>query len=151
LCLLKLLTMIIPKLNTLLILPAALVLGLSCQSALAANHELSTVIIPKDKIDPDWTFIQSEHGISVSYSINTIGEEQFLTIQFENTSNNAIDFVWSMTKNNELVQITADEMSESRIQLAPNHTEIHDGTYLISINGSDEFSDFRITIQPTKH
>jgi hypothetical protein len=143
--------MIIPKLNTLLLLPAAFVLALSSHSASAANHELSTVIIPKDKIGTDWTFIQAEYGVSISYSKITVGDEQFLSIQFANTTNVAIDFVWSMTKNNEPVVITADEMSEAKIQLAPNHSEILDGTYLISMNSSDEFSDFRITLQPTKH
>ena len=72
-------------------------------------------------------------------------------MKFENTNTEAVDFIWSMTKNNASILITADEMIESRVQLNSSASEIVDGTYLIAMTDEDQFADFTISIQPTKH
>lgn len=141
--------MITPIKNSLFVL--AIVMGSSVQSAYAVDNVPSQNTTQEDQIGKEWTFIQQVNGISISYSMEFIGQERFLSVQFVNTNSEAIDFIWSMTKNNASIQITADEMIESRVQLNSFASEMVDGTYLIELNDEDQFSDFVVSIQPTKH
>lgn len=126
-------------------------MGSFVQSAYAVDNVPSQNTTQEDQIGKEWTFIQQVNGISISYSMEFIGQERFLSVQFVNTNSEAIDFIWSMTKNNASIQITADEMIESRVQLNSFASEMVDGTYLIELNDEDQFSDFVVSIQPTKH
>lgn len=143
--------MMIPIKNSLFVLSTAIVMGISVQSAYAADSSPSQETTQKDQIGKEWTFVQEVNGITVSYSIEILGQERFLSVKFVNTNSEAIDFIWSMTKNNASIQITADEMIESRVQLNSFDSEIVDGTYLIELTGEDQLSDFIVSIQPTKH
>lgn len=143
--------MITPTKKSLFALSFALVMGSATQSAYAIETVPSQNTTQNDQIGKDWTFVQQVNGISVSYSMEVIGQERFLSVKFENTNSEAIDFIWSMTKNNASIQITADEMIESKVQLNSFASEIVDGTYLIELTSEDQFSDFIVSIQPTKH
>lgn len=137
--------------NSLRAISAALVIGCSINSVYATDIELPKELIQHDQVGYDWTFIQHVNGIAISYSMIELNDERFLSIQFENTNQNDVDFIWSMTKNNSQIRITADEMIESRVQLTSNTSEIVDGIYLIEMTSDDQFSDFVVSIQPTKH
>lgn len=137
--------------NSLRAISAALVIGCSVNSVSAADIGHPQELIQNDQIGQDWTFIQQISGIAVSYSVVVLNDERFLSIQFENTNPEAIDFIWSMTKNNASIRITEDEMIESRIQLTSYTSEVVDGTYLIEMTSEDQFSDFIVSIKPTKH
>ncbi|MDG1333593.1 MAG: hypothetical protein P8P74_14750 [Crocinitomicaceae bacterium] len=143
--------MISPIKNSLFAVSTALVMGSSIHSSYAAELEPSQTITQEDQIGKDWTFVQLIDGISISYSTIAVGQERFLSVKFENTNSEATDFVWSMTKNNASIRITADEMIESRVQLTSFASEIVDGTYLIELNDEDQFSDFIVSIKATKH
>ena len=143
--------MIIPMKKSLFAVTTVLVLGSTIPSAYAADNVPSQNISQTDKTEYDWTVMQEIDGISISYSTVAIGQERFLAVKFDNTKSEAIDFIWSMTKNDASIRITADEMIESRIQLTSYASEIVDGTYLIELTNEDQFSDFIISIQPTKH
>lgn len=143
--------MITPIKKSLFALSIAVVMGSTISSAYAADSGPSQHISQNDQIGKDWTFVKQVNGISISYAIEFLGDERFLSVKFENTNSEAVDFIWSMTKNNASIRITADEMIESRIQLTSSASEIVDGTYLIELTDEDQFSDFIISIQPTKH
>ena len=143
--------MMTPNKKPLLALCAAIVMGSTIPSAFAADNGPSQQISQNDQIGKDWMIMQQVNGITVSYSVEVLGQERFLSVKFENTNVEAVDFIWSMTKNNTSIQITADEMIESRIQLTSSASEIIDGTYLIELTDGDQLSDFIVSIQPTKH
>lgn len=137
--------------NSLRAISAALVIGCSVNSVSATDIERPQELIQVDQIGQDWTFIEQINGIAVSYSMIVLNDERFLSVQFENTNPETVDFIWSMTKNNASIRITGDEMIESRIQLTSYTSEIVDGTYLIEMTNEDQFSDFIVSIKPTKH
>lgn len=140
-----------PNMNSLRAISAALVIGCSVNSVSATDIERPQELIQVDQIGQDWTFIEQINGIAVSYSMIVLNDERFLSVQFENTNPETVDFIWSMTKNNASIRITGDEMIESRIQLTSYTSEIVDGTYLIEMTNEDQFSDFIVSIKPTKH
>lgn len=140
-----------PNMNSLRAISAALVIGCSVNSVYASDIELPQESIQTDQIGHDWTFIQQVNGVAISYSMTELNGVRFLSVQFENTNAESVDFIWSMTKNNSPIRITADEMTEARAQLTSRTSEIIDGTYLIEMAGEDRFSDFVVSIQPTKH
>ncbi|XOV66654.1 MAG: hypothetical protein ACFHU9_13595 [Fluviicola sp.] len=133
-------------------LTAATLLVVSCSvdSAHASNGEKFNAPVMKDVPAQKWTFINETHGIRASLSIADIKGERFLSIQLENTTSEDLKLILSLTKNNETVIITQDEMSEAYIQLNAESTHILDGTYLIYLSEEDQISDFNITINPTK-
>lgn len=143
--------MIIPTKNSLFALSAALVMGSTIQSVYAADQGPSQTITLEDQISQDWTFVQQIDGISISFSTIIVDEVRFLSVKFENTSSENADFIWSMTKNNEMLRITEDEMAEARVELHSMKSEIYDGSYLIELTDDDQFSDFIVSIKPTKH
>lgn len=136
--------------NSLRALFAVLVIGCSMNSVYATEIELPKELIQKDQIGEDWTYIQTTNGIAVSYSVVVIEDERFLSIQFENTNAEAVDFIWSLLHHNSAVTITIDGMIESIVQLKSNDTETVNGTYLIEMKSDDELSDFVVLIKPTK-
>ncbi|MFK7784355.1 MAG: hypothetical protein AB8B56_04515 [Crocinitomicaceae bacterium] len=128
----------------------ALVLGSSIQLAHGADNIASQNTSQTDKTGYDWTTIQEIHGVSISYSAVIIGKERFLAVKFENTNSEGIDFIWSMTKNDASIVITEDEMIQSIVRLDASQSAIVDGSYLIALSEGDQFSDFTVSIQPTK-
>lgn len=130
---------------------AAVFIGCSMNLASAGTQQHPIQTIQNELAQNDWAVVQEINGIQVSLSIVSVDQERFLSIQFLNTNAESTDFIWSMTKNNTPVIITADEMIESRIQLEANASETVDGTYLIYLNDTDQISDFTISIKPTKH
>ena len=136
--------------NSLIATTTAIVIGSGVQSAYATEPIPSQKISQHDKIDFDWSLVQEINGISISFSVMDLGDERFLSVKFENTNTKAVDFIWSLTKNNSAVVITADEMIESIVRLEPYQSEIVEGTYLIELSEGDQLSDFVVSIQPTK-
>ena len=98
----------------------------------------------------DWTLVRTDQGIQISYAIISVKGEHFLSIRFENTAAQPVDFVWSMTKDGIPLQITADEMTESRVHLQAAATEVIDGSYLIPCATDDNLSDFNLVLQTIK-
>ena len=140
-----------PIKNSLFAISTAIVLGGTIQSAYAVDESPSQKTTQNDQIGKDWTLVQQVDGISIYYSLETIGQERFLSVKFENTNSESADFIWSMTKNNQMLRITADEMGEDRVQLDSRATEVVDGSYLIELSNDDQLSDFIVSIKPTKH
>lgn len=143
--------MIIPIKKSLFVLSTAIVMGSTIQSACATEHVPSQTITQDNLFVSAWEFIQEIDGVSVFYRTVTVAEEQFLSVKFENTNSETVDFIWSMTKNNATIRITADEMIESRVQLDSSTYKVYDGGYLIELTDEDQFSDFVVSIKPTKH
>ncbi|PHR35641.1 MAG: hypothetical protein COA38_01960 [Fluviicola sp.] len=111
---------------------------------------------PIDKISPcetvgEWTKMSQENDISISYSTITCNGETFLAIQFENTSETAQNFIWSIAQNGERLRITEDEMQEAILQIDSNGSSIYKGTYLISINDERDYSNFKVSIQTSQN
>lgn len=98
----------------------------------------------------EWTEISQISGITISYSLVRVEDERFLSIQFENTNNQDVDFIWTLLNQNSAVTITTDGMIESIVQLASNETKIVNGTYLIEMKSDEDFSDFVVLIKPNK-
>lgn len=143
--------MITPIKNSLFALCTALVMGSTIQSVYAADQAPTQTIAFDDEIGENWTFVQQIDGISVSFTTISVDQEQFLAVKFENTTSEAVDFIWSMTRNNEMLRITEDEMAEARVQIPSSESEIYDGSYLIELTDEDQLSDFVISIKSTKH
>lgn len=111
---------------------------------------------PVDKISPcetvgEWTEMSRENDISISYSTITCNGETFLAIQFENTSEAAQSFIWSIAQNGEQLTITEDEMQEAMLHIEANGSSIYKGTYFISINDERDYSNFKVSIQTSKN
>ena len=129
-----------------------IVLITSLSSFQAKAHE----IIPIEQVSPcetvgEWTEISEGNDISISYSTIQCNGETFLAIKFENTSKTSQDFIWSLTQNGESLRITEDEMQETMLHLDPNGSHIYKGTYLVSINDERDYSNFKVSIQTSKH
>ena len=127
------------------------VLITSLSSLQAKAHEIN----PIEQVSPcetvgEWTQISRENDLSISYSTIQCNEETFLAIKFENTSETPQTIIWSLTQNGERLRITEDEMEEAMIQLDSSESHIYKGTYLISINNEDDFSNFKVSIQTSK-
>lgn len=137
--------------KSLFALSAAMLMGCTLNFAHASAVAHPNHLIQNDEPQNTWTLVQESYGVQVSFSIVSVEQERFLSVQFVNTNAESTDFIWSMTKNTTPVIITADEMIESRIQLAANATETVDGTYLVYLDDADQLSDFVISIQPSKH
>ncbi len=125
-------------------------------TSLSSLQAKASEINPIEQISPcetvgEWTQISRENDLSISYSTIQCKEETFLAIKFENTSETPQDFIWSLTQNGERLRITEDEMEEAMIHLASSGSHIYKGTYLISINNEDDFSNFKVSIQTSKH
>ncbi len=137
--------------RSLFALSAAMLVGCTLNFAHASAVAHPNHLIQNDEPKNAWILVQEVNGVQVSFSIVSVDQERFLSVQFVNTNAESTDFIWSMTKNTTPVIITTDEMIESRIQLAANATETVDGTYLIYLDDADQLSDFVISIQPSKH
>ena len=136
------------KLNSLRAAFVALVMGCSVNSVSAAEvvHPQTLNFLLKDQIGQNWTFIENINGINVSYSVIELDDKRFLSIQFENSNTQALDFIWSMTKNDSPVMITSDEMNEARIHLDAHASEQFDGSYIIELGADDAFSAYATSI-----
>lgn len=121
-------------------------------TSLSSLQVMANEPIQTDQISPcetvgEWTQISEEKSISISYASISCDGETYLAIQFENTSAAPINFVWSLTQNSERLRITEDEMQEAMIHLDSNGNQVYKGTYLVSINSEEDFSDFKVSIQ----
>ena len=99
----------------------------------ASNNE---IVQPSD----EWQHAQTLHGISISFSKIELKGESFLAVRFENTTENQVDFIWSLEQNHERLMITSDEMSEAIVSLAAGKTVAFDGSYLIPMSSTADFS-----------
>lgn len=129
---------------------AACLLGMFAMPVSAnAMEDISSsneIVQPSD----EWQHAQILHGISISFSKIELKGEYFLAVRFENTTENQMDFIWSLEQNHERVMITSDEMSEAIVSLAAGKSAAFDGSYLIPMGSSTDFSQFTVNIQPTQ-
>ena len=115
-------------------------------NALENTSSSNEIVQPSD----EWQHAQTLHGISISFSKIELKGEYFLSVRFENTTENQVDFIWSLEQNHERLMITSDEMSEAIVSLAAGKTVAFDGSYLIPMGSSADFSQFIVNIQPTQ-
>lgn len=125
-------------------------------TSLSSLQAKANEFVPTDQISPcetvgEWTEISKENDISISYSTIQCNGETFLAIKFENTSKTSQDFIWSLTQNGESLRITEDEMNETKLHLDSNVNSIYKGTYLVYINDERDYSNFKVSIQTSKH
>jgi hypothetical protein len=99
----------------------------------------------------EWTSISRDNDIFVSYSTIKCNGESYLAIKFENTSETPQDFIWSVAQNGERLRITEDEMQEAIIHLDSKGNSIYKGTYFVSISDESDYSNFKVSIQTSKH
>lgn len=118
--------------------------GLLCGNAGATHLQPSPETIKVENSD-QWVMIQNENGIQVYFTKYKLEEEYFLKIKFENTTNQPINFIWRLSKNNEFVIITEDSMAEIYTELAPSETKTFGENVFININKSASYKDFSIT------
>lgn len=125
-------------------------------SSLSSWQAKANEFTPIDEISPcetvgKWTQMSQENNLSISYSTIQCNGETFLAIKFESTTETPQDFIWSLTQNGEQLRITEDEMNEVRLHLDSNQSSIYKGTYLVSINDERDYSNFKVSIQTSKH
>lgn len=128
----------------------AFLLGISAMPASAQKPESAVLFSIPPSTSEGWQHTQTIHGISISYSKIELNGKLFLTIRFENMTQNQLSFVWSLKRNQEQVVITNDEMTEARMSLAAAESMTFDGSYLIQLHPFDDPSSYTVNIQTTQ-
>ena len=89
----------------------------------------------------DWTEIETQQGITISYATINENGQDFLRIQLENTTNEFIEVIWSLQNgNNEII-------NETSVRLWENASLIYDETELIPVQNNVLLTDFKLTIK----
>lgn len=104
-----------------------------------ANNTMSKVISINDT--EVWEEIKQENGVKVYYSLIEENGRTFLKVKFENTTNNVINFNWTLTNDTEIVVAEKSNKIE-----AGQSIEIYDATMLIPFQNGDSFQNYSILI-----
>lgn len=104
-----------------------------------------------DQPETQWTLVQEVDGLLFYLSVVEKNQERFFSIRVENSNNESSDFIWHLTRHNQPVVITADEMAQMRTHLDAHASQTIDGTDLIYLGETDQISDFEFHVQLVKH
>jgi 3,4-dihydroxy-2-butanone 4-phosphate synthase len=94
----------------------------------------------------NWVTVQNENGIKVLFLEFELEGETYLKIQFENTTNKAVEFLWSLSNKSGTIVITEDEMHEIKTQINSMSSKIYGDVTLFPINKGESFKDFSVAI-----
>ena len=92
----------------------------------------------------EWEKVKTENGIDIYVSTVEVDGESYLKVKFENATAEAINFSWTLTKNDETL---VDNMVQ-KIAVG-NAIEIFDVTMLFKAK-NNELNDFTITTKLNK-
>ena len=116
---------------------ALLVSGVSFTSVNAINPTpSSTTVINSD----DWKEVQSQNGIKVYFSETEENGKSFLKIKFENTTNQEIEFSWSVVKDSK--SITSETVNKIEAS-----SSINDSNITVPFGVGETYADFSINIK----
>lgn len=111
--------------------------------------ELPTDGNPDCKLSEQWEEVKSTNGLTIYYSTITCSDEEFLAIQFKNTTSESLRMKWSLLVDNVGTVITEDEMQEAIIEVKPGESVVFEGTYLVYAKEGD-FSSFDVNVESLK-
>lgn len=104
-----------------------------------ANNTIRTTM--SMNLSEVWEEVKEENGVKVYYSLIEENGRTFLKVKFENTTNNAINFNWTLTNDTEIVVAEKSNKIE-----AGQSIEIYDATMLIPFQNGDSFQNYSILI-----
>lgn len=86
----------------------------------------------------EWTKVQNNEGIVVSFANHEMDGKNYLRIRFENTTNEFAQIAWVLKKNNQVL------INETSNEILDNGSTMYDETKLIPINEGESFENFSI-------
>lgn len=104
-----------------------------------ANNTIRTTM--SMNLSEVWEEVKEENGVKVYYSLIEENGRTFLKVKFENTTNNVINFNWTLTNDTEIVVAEKSNKIE-----AGQSIEIYDATMLIPFQNGDSFQNYSILI-----
>lgn len=104
-----------------------------------ANNTIRTTM--SINLSEVWEEVNEENGVKVYYSLIEENGRTFLKVKFENTTNNVINFNWTLTNDTEIVVAEKSNKIE-----AGQSIEIYDATMLIPFQNGDSFQNYSILI-----
>jgi len=130
------------KLNyKLKLIAAAVVLGVGVSHANARQTTSLSAITSITQNSDSWVAIENQDGIKVSCTQFNLNGVSYLKVKFENTTNQLIDFLWSLKEGNEVV------VNETRTTVKANSFVETDNNTLILFNNGDSYADFSFNIK----
>lgn len=91
----------------------------------------------------EWVLVKEEKGIKVYLQVIKINEDNFISIKFENISDNNISFSWTLLKNNEeMIKSTKEVIINSGENL-----EVFDPTMQKILDNEASINDFKVLIK----
>lgn len=91
----------------------------------------------------EWVLVKEEKGIKVYLQVIKINEDNFISIKFENISDNNISFSWTLLKNNEeMIKSTKEVIINSGENL-----EVFDPTIQKILDNEASINDFKVLIK----
>ena len=120
---------------------AIIVLGISLGNAVAYTPTLIPTTVYAENSDR-WVLVQNEKGINIYFSEFQLDGNSYLKIKFENTTNNIVDFSWSLFKNSKPI----NNVLTNKVD-ASNSIEFFDATMPISLSNGETLKNFTINIQ----
>jgi len=128
------------KLNyKLKLIAVAVVLGVGVSHANASQiNNLPTTITQNSD---NWVMVQNENGVQTFFMKKTINGAIQIRIKFVNTTNEIINFVWSLNKKSNLF---FENVTNSINPLS--FIEIDETTMMVPLKNGESFDDFSVTI-----
>ncbi len=100
-------------------------------------------IITIDENLNEWVLVKEENGIKVYLQVIKINEDNFISIKFENISDNNISFSWTLLNNNEeMIKSTKEVIINSGEDL-----EVFDPTMQKILDNEVSINDFKVLIK----
>lgn len=120
---------------------AIVVLGVSLGNAVAFKPTLIQTTTPAENSD-NWVQVQNKDGIIIYFSEYKLDGNSYLKIKFENTTNNILDFSWSLYNNSRPIT----SFKNYKVNAASS-IEFFDATMPISFSNGEILKNFSINIQ----
>jgi hypothetical protein len=92
----------------------------------------------------EWVKMKTENGINISVATSQLNGKSYLKIKFENTTQQDLDYSWTLTKNNQVLVKDMSQKVASGLSI-----EIFDATMLFEANATT-LKDFNITLNLKK-
>lgn len=105
--------------------------------------ELNKESITIDENLNEWVLVKEENGIKVYLKIIKINEDNFISIRFENISDNNISFSWALLNNN---KVMIESSKEVYINSGGN-LEVFDPTMQKILDNEVSINHFKVLIK----
>ena len=112
--------------------------GVGFANARPTTNSLTTSVTQNSD---SWVMVKNENGINVYFSKYDFNNKSYLEVKFENTTNQEINFTWSLTKNSTLISNETNTSVEALGTIGRPDTSV-----LIPINNGETFNSFSLTV-----